>query len=63
VEVRSNWQLYIEEFGLAMQLAGHPGVVSLLPEQSPLTLFEGKYRASGHPLWRFVGDTRPAEVP
>ena len=53
IELRSNWKLYIEEFGLAMHLAGSPGVVSRLPEQPPLTLFEEKYRASGHELWRY----------
>lgn len=59
VEVRSNWQLYVEEFGLAMHLAGHPGVVCELPEQQPISLFERKYRQSGHQLWRFLGTVRP----
>jgi tRNA (guanine-N7-)-methyltransferase len=53
IELRSNWQLYVEEFGLAMHLAGRRGTVSRLPQQSPLTLFEEKYRASGHELWRY----------
>ena len=53
VELRSNWRLYVEEFALAMHLAGHYGVLARLPEQLPLTLFEEKYRASGHPLWRY----------
>jgi tRNA G46 methylase TrmB len=53
VELRSNWQVYVEEFGLALQFAGVPGTVSRLPEQPPLTLFERKYRAAGHPLWQF----------
>ncbi len=55
IELRSNWQLYVEEFGLAMHLAGHPGVVCELPEQQPISLFERKYRQSGHQLWRFLG--------
>ena len=54
VELRSNWGLYVEEFGLAMQLAGHPGVVFRLQPRQPLTLFEDKYHGSGHPLWAFV---------
>ena len=58
IELRSNWKLYVEEFGLAMHLAGSPGVVSRLPEQPPLTLFEEKYRASGHELWRYRGRHR-----
>ncbi len=55
LELRSNWQVYVEEFGLALQLAGHPGVVTTVPDEPPLTLFEQKYRASGHRLWRFLG--------
>ncbi|MBE9537451.1 MAG: SAM-dependent methyltransferase [Proteobacteria bacterium] len=57
IELRSNWRLYVEEFGLAMHLAGYCGNVFLLPEADPLTLFEEKYRASGHELWAYVGDT------
>ena len=55
VELRSNWQIYVEEFGQAIQLAGHPGVVSRLEVSEPLTLFERKYQASGQALWRFQG--------
>ncbi len=53
IELRSNWQLYVEEFGVAMHLAGHRGVVSRVPDEPPLTLFEEKYRQSGHSLWRY----------
>ncbi len=57
VELRSNWQTYVEEFGLAMHLAGYRGHVARLPDCSDasadLTLFERKYRLSGHPLWQF----------
>ena len=58
IELRSNWRIYVEEFGLAMHLANHCGRVFILPEAAPMTLFEEKYRASGHPLWVYVGDTR-----
>ncbi len=64
VELRSNWQLYVEEFGLAMHLAGHRGRVALLPAPGEpgagpdLTLFERKYRRSGHALWSFQADLR-----
>lgn len=54
IELRSNWQSYVEEFGLAMSLAGGRGVVSQIDE-APITLFEKKYRASGHALWRYRG--------
>ena len=53
IELRSNWQLYVEEFGLAMHLAGRRGCVSLIPEAPPLTRFEEKYQRSGHKLWRY----------
>lgn len=51
IELRSNWQLYVEEFGLAMHFAGYCGCVSVLSPQPALTLFEEKYRASDHELW------------
>ncbi len=53
VELRSNWQLYVEEFGMAMHLAGRRGYVSRLMAEFPLTAFERKYRDSGHRLWCF----------
>ncbi|MFV0277794.1 MAG: SAM-dependent methyltransferase [Parahaliea sp.] len=57
VELRSNWQIYVEEFGLAMALAGRRGRVSRISGEPPLTLFEQKYRDSGHTLWCYrTGD-------
>lgn len=53
LELRSNWQLYVEEFGLALHIAGRRGWVARLPEQASLTLFEDKYRRSGQPLWQY----------
>jgi hypothetical protein len=52
VELRSNWRLYAEEFGMALQVAGVAAVVSVVPDEPALSLFEAKYRASGHELWR-----------
>ena len=54
IELRSNWQLYVEEFGLAMHLCGRRGVVSRIPGDPALTLFEQKYHNSGHHLWAFT---------
>ena len=51
VELRSNWQLYVEEFGLALQLCGIPGLVRRIEPHPPITLFERKYHDSGHQLW------------
>jgi tRNA (guanine-N7-)-methyltransferase len=56
IELRSNWQIYVEEFGLAMFLAGHTGRVIKIQPNKPLTLFERKYQASGHDLWAYRGD-------
>ena len=54
IELRTNWQIYAEEFGLAMHLAGAPGCVSrFVKKESALTLFEQKYAESGHALWRY----------
>lgn len=50
--VRSNWQTYVEEFGLALHIAGCPAAVQRVPEGPAITLFEEKYRASGHALWQ-----------
>lgn len=52
VELRSNWQVYVEEFGAALVLSGqHPHIKQLEPEE-PMSLFERKYLQSGHQLWR-----------
>lgn len=57
IELRSNWRIYVEEFGLAIKLAGYAGNVFCLPREAPLTLFEEKYQYSGHSLWACVVDT------
>lgn len=52
IELRSNWQIYVEEFALALHLAGYRGSVARLPATGEdLTLFEAKYRSSGHDIW------------
>jgi tRNA (guanine-N7-)-methyltransferase len=54
LELRSNWQIYVEEFGCAMNLAGQSGTVHNLPDKEPaLSLFEQKYRDSGHQIWSY----------
>jgi len=56
IELRSNWQVYVEEFGCCAHLAGCRGWVARVPEGSGLTLFEQKYRHSGHELWVFTAN-------
>jgi tRNA G46 methylase TrmB len=56
IELRSNWQVYVEEFGLSTHLAGCRGRVARVPEGPLLTLFEQKYRHSGHELWAFTAN-------
>lgn len=59
IELRSNWQLYVEEFGVAMALANAQGYISQLKEEDVgLTLFERKYHNSGQSLWVYRGQTR-----
>lgn len=55
IELRSNWQLYVEEFGVAMHLAGCRGRIERVAGAPAITLFENKYRKSGHDLWAFTG--------
>ncbi|CAA0100131.1 tRNA (guanine-N(7)-)-methyltransferase [Halioglobus japonicus] len=60
LELRSNWPLYIEEFDVAMQLAGHSGHVGKLPDSTAdMSLFERKYRNSGHQLWVYTVNFTP----
>lgn len=57
LELRSNWRLYVEEFARAVHIAGHHARVCPVDANAePLTLFERKYRASGHALWACGAD-------
>jgi tRNA (guanine-N7-)-methyltransferase len=56
IELRSNWQVYVEEFGCCAHVAGRRGRVARVPEGPALTLFEQKYRHSGHELWAFTAN-------
>ena len=59
LELRYNWQTYVEEFGLAMHLAGCRGRIASVPAGPGLSLFEQKYQQSGHDLWSFKGNASP----
>jgi tRNA G46 methylase TrmB len=52
LELRSNWQIYVEEFGVALHLLGQLSRIAVVSDDAPaLTLFEQKYRISDHELW------------
>jgi tRNA (guanine-N7-)-methyltransferase len=53
LECRSNWQIYVEEFSVALHLLTQQEVACerYTPDHC-ITPFEQKYLASGHELWR-----------
>lgn len=54
-ELRTNWDVYAQEWALAVgQLSGRLDPVVPWNPEVPETLFEKKYQASGHGLWRWV---------
>lgn len=57
VECRSNWQVYIEEFCIALgRVTGAAVGWDAFEAPVPLTPFERKYRDSGQTLYRVVFD-------
>ncbi|MCI5048527.1 MAG: methyltransferase domain-containing protein [Aquisalinus sp.] len=53
LELRTNWQIYAQEFHAALQIAGVNAQQELYaPNGTYLTLFERKYAESGQTLWR-----------
>lgn len=52
LECRSNWPIYIDEFCFAVNcLTGKAAARQTFVADEPLTLFERKYRDSGHALY------------
>ena len=59
LELRTNWEIYAEEFALALRLSGIAAQVRQLANiktEAALTRFEAKYHASGHALWQVLAD-------
>lgn len=54
LEVRSNWDIYIQEFALALQQAGIDCQAEIYTADQPITPFERKYWASGQKSYRVV---------
>ena len=52
LQVRSNWQMYLEELGMALAYAGITAVIAKLNCERSETLFEKKYKNSGQTLWQ-----------
>ena len=55
IELRSNWNIYVQEFALACNLIDIHGALETLTPEAPITLFERKYHERGQSLWRFRG--------
>ena len=56
LEVRSNWQLYIEEFSQALNYAEITTTAKQYKADAAITPFERKYWASGQSSWRLIAD-------
>lgn len=57
LECRSNWQIYIQEMALALEvLTGQTPAVEAWQPAQPLTPFERKYQDSGQALFRLCLD-------
>tara|TARA_R110000868_G_scaffold179802_2_gene420047 strand:+ start:58229 stop:58909 length:681 start_codon:yes stop_codon:yes gene_type:complete len=54
IELRSNWPIYVEEFALALSLAGHPAQAQAFNPEPVMTPFERKYLAAQQTLYRCV---------
>ncbi|MBE1300588.1 MAG: SAM-dependent methyltransferase [Alteromonadaceae bacterium] len=54
LQVRSNWQLYIEEFALALRCANFDPTTSQIEKDEPISPFERKYWNSGQDSWQLV---------
>ena len=52
--VRSNWQLYIEEFVAALSVANVASQCEPYHSSTPMTAFERKYWLSGQSSWQLV---------
>ncbi|MGJ8681017.1 tRNA (guanine(46)-N(7))-methyltransferase TrmB [Paraglaciecola sp.] len=56
LEVRSNWQLYIQEFSEALKLANIKNQVNEYTSEPAITPFERKYWLSGQKSWQLLAD-------
>lgn len=54
LEVRSNWQTYVDEFAASLAIAGLETQVEQYQSDEAITPFERKYWASGQDSWRLT---------
>jgi hypothetical protein len=52
IELRTNWDIYAQEFHLACNTLGLTSALETLGDGAPISLFEKKYREQGQSLWR-----------
>ncbi len=56
LEMRTNWRIYAEEALVSLHAHGWTATLEQLASQPvPISPFEAKYQASGHPLYRVSG--------
>ncbi len=58
LELRSNWKLYLQEFQIALRLAGQVSDITEINPENPITPFEAKYQNSGQVLWQLKAAIR-----
>ena len=56
LELRTNWDIFAQEFAQAAALIGIKGHTKSFISDSPMSLFERKYADRGQTLWRFRGE-------
>jgi tRNA (guanine-N7-)-methyltransferase len=54
LEVRSNWQLYVQEFSAALAVANVDSQVGIFESDKAITPFERKYWQSGQSSWQLL---------
>jgi tRNA G46 methylase TrmB len=54
LEVRSNWQLYIQEFSAALAIANIQNQIGIFESERAITPFERKYWQSGQSSWQLL---------
>jgi tRNA G46 methylase TrmB len=54
LEVRSNWQLYIQEFSAALAMANISNQIGVFESDKAITPFERKYWQSGQISWQLM---------